>query len=141
MCIYAYESDAAAVDKFSSVLADVITIIDHFGNHCLALGGDFDVGFNKHKKHTRLLQEVCEVNDLGVATLNNNCSIDFSYNFNMSRFSLYFIVSKNVCACFIDSCSVRHDGDNFFENSVTACKVVKQYLKNTWLCCTQDVTG
>ena len=93
------------------MLADVITIIDQFGDHCFVLGGDFNVDFNKHRKHTRLLQEVCEVNDFRVVTLHNNCSIDFTYNFSMSRFSFldHFIVSENVFASFIDSCSVRHD--------------------------------
>jgi len=78
------------------------------------LGGDFNVDFNKHKKHSRLLQKVGEAIDLRVATLHNNCSIDFTHNLNMSRFSFldHFVVSKNVHASFIDSCSVRHDGDN-----------------------------
>jgi len=38
-----YESDAAAADEFSAVLAGVITIIDQFGDNCLVLGGDFNV--------------------------------------------------------------------------------------------------
>jgi hypothetical protein len=65
-----------------------------------------------------LLQVVREVDDLRVATLHNNCSIDFTYNFNMSRFSFldHFIVSENVYASFIDSCSVRHDGDNLSDH-------------------------
>jgi hypothetical protein len=113
-----YESDAAAANEFSSVLTDVITILDQFGDHCLVLGGDFNADFNEHKKHSRLLQDVCGVNDLRVATLHNNCSIDFTYNFNMSRFSFsdYFIVSENVYASFNDSCSVRHDGDNLSDH-------------------------
>ena len=59
-----------------------------------------------------------KLNDLRVATLHNNCSIDFTYNFNMCRFSFldHFIVSENVFASFIDSCSVRHDGDNFSDH-------------------------
>ena len=63
-----YESDAAAADEFSSVLADVITIIDHFSYNCLVLGGDFNVDFNKRKKHTRLLQEKCELNESQLVT-------------------------------------------------------------------------
>jgi hypothetical protein len=50
-----YESDAAATDEFSSVLAYVIAIIDKFNDHCFVLGGDFNVDFNKHKAHSRLL--------------------------------------------------------------------------------------
>ena len=53
-----------------------------------------------------------------MTTLNNNCSIDFTYNFNMSSFSFldHFIVSENVYASFIDSCSVRHHGDNLSDH-------------------------
>ena len=37
------EYDAVAADEFSSVLADVVIIIDQFGDHCFVLGGDFNV--------------------------------------------------------------------------------------------------
>jgi hypothetical protein len=113
-----YESDAAAADEFSSVLADVIAIIDQFDDHCFVLGGDFNVDFTKHKTHPRLLRDICDVNNLRIATLHNNSSIDFTYNFDMSRFSFidHFIVSENVYASFIDSCSVRHDGENLSDH-------------------------
>jgi exonuclease III len=54
-----YESDAAAADEFSFVLADVIAIIDQFDDHCLVLGGDFNVDFAKHITHSRLLNDIC----------------------------------------------------------------------------------
>jgi Endonuclease/Exonuclease/phosphatase family len=57
-----YESDIAAEEEFSSVLADVLAIIDQFEDYCFVLGGDFNVDFNKHKSHARLLRDVCEEN-------------------------------------------------------------------------------
>ena len=93
-----YESDAAAADEFSSVLADVIAIIDQFSDHCFVLGGDFNVDFNKHKVHSRLLRDICNDNDLRFATLHDDCRIDYTYNFNLSRFSYidHFTVSATV---------------------------------------------
>ena len=119
-----YESDAAAADEFSSVLADVIAIIDQFNDHCFVLGGDFNVDFNKHKVPSRLLRDICNDNDLRFATLHDDCRIDYTYNFNLSRFSFidHFIVSATVYESYIESCSVRHDGDNLSDNdTITLC--------------------
>jgi len=81
------------------------------------LGGDFNVDFIKHKSHSRILQDICKLNNLRVATLHNSCNIDFTYNFDMSRVSFidHFIVSEHVYSC-IDSCSVSHDGDNLSDH-------------------------
>ena len=104
--------------SISSVLADVIEIIDQFDDHCLVLGGDFNVDFAKHITHSRLLKDICEVNNLKIATLHSSSNIDFTYNFDMCRFSFldHFIVSENVHDSFIDSCSVRHDGENLSDH-------------------------
>jgi hypothetical protein len=109
-----YESDTAAADEFSSVLADVIAITEQYGDHCTVIGGDFNVDFNKHKVHSKLLQDVCNVNDLRVATLHDSCNVDFTYNFNMDRVSFidHFIVPATVYETCFGVCSVRHDGDN-----------------------------
>jgi hypothetical protein len=83
------------------------------------LGGDFNVDFAKHITHSRLLKDIGEVNNLRIATLHSNSSIGFTYNFDMSRFSFFldhFIVSENVYASFIDSCSARHDGENLSDH-------------------------
>jgi hypothetical protein len=104
-----YESDAEAADEFSSVLADVVAIIDQFSDHCIVFGGDFNVDFDKHKIHSKLLRDVCNDNDLRFATLHNACSIDFTYNFNMDHFSFidHFVVSASVFeSTSVESCTV-----------------------------------
>jgi hypothetical protein len=47
----------------------------------------------------------------------------------MSRFSFlgHFIVSENVYASFIDSCSVRHDGENLSDHDTITLS-----LTNDW---------
>jgi len=99
-----YECDNAAADEFCSVLADLIAIIDQFSDHCFIIGGDFNVDFNKHKVHSKLLLDICDENDIRVATLHDSCSIDYTYNFNLNRFSFidHFIVSAAVYESFFD---------------------------------------
>ena len=113
-----YESDTAAAEEFSSVMADLVAITEEFNDHCFIIGGDFNTDFSKHKVNSRLLQEVCNENDLRVATLHDSCSIDYTYNFNMTRFSFidHFIVSTAVYESFFDGCCVRHDGDNLSDH-------------------------
>jgi hypothetical protein len=58
-----YESDTGAVEEFSSVLADVVALADQFNDYYFVTGGDFNVDFDKHKIHSRLLLDVCNDND------------------------------------------------------------------------------
>ena len=73
-----YELDSAAADEFSSVLADITAITEQYSDHCFIIGGDFNVDFNKHKVHSKLLLDACNVNDLRLATLHDSCCIDFT---------------------------------------------------------------
>jgi hypothetical protein len=121
LCLdFLYKSDPGLPTLLtrSSVLADVIAIIDQFDDHCLVLGGDFNVDFAKHITHARLLKATCEVNNLKIATLHNTSSIDFMYNFDKSRFSFldHFLVSENIYASLNGSCPVRHDGENLSDH-------------------------
>lgn len=113
-----YESDADAAEEFSSVLADVVALIDQFNDHCFVLGGDFNVDFDKHQIHSKLLLNACNDNNVRFATLHDVCTIDYTYNFNLNRFSFidHFAVSAAVFESSIDSCTVRHDGDNLSDH-------------------------
>jgi len=115
-----YESDDAAAGEFSSVMAVVIAIIDQYDNHCFITGGDLNVDFNKHKLHSRLLRDVCNVNNLRLAALHETYRI-FNNNFNMDHFSFidHFIVSCAVYELFIDACSVKHDGENLSDHELS----------------------
>ena len=46
------QSDNDAYNSYNAVLADIISVIDQFPDHCLILGGGFNVDLNKHKLHT-----------------------------------------------------------------------------------------
>lgn len=113
-----YESDNNAYNEYVNVLTDAISLNDQFPDHCLILGGDFNVDFNKHKSHSQLLLDTCVENNLRIATLHECCDIDFTYNFCMTRFSFidHFIVSTAVYDTCISECTVRHDGDNLSDH-------------------------
>ena len=66
-------SDAEAAEEFSSVLADVVALVDQFSDHCFVLGGVFNVDFDKHNIHSRLLLDVCNDNDFRFAALHEKC--------------------------------------------------------------------
>jgi uncharacterized protein len=73
--------------------------------------------------HSKLLQDVCNVNDLRVATLHDSCCIDFTYNFNIDWFSFidHLIVFAAVYETCFDACSVSHDGDNLSDHDPMFC--------------------
>lgn len=116
------QSDNDAYNAYNGVLADIISVIDQFPDHCPILGGDFNVDLNKHVIHSKLLMDVCADNDLRIATLHECCKIDFTYNFCMSRFSFidHFIVSAAMYDTSIVDCLVRHDGDNLSDHDPIA---------------------
>ena len=113
-----YESNNDAYIEYNAILVDIISIADQFQDHCLILGGDFNVDFNKHKVHSKLLIDTCANNNLRIATLHECCDIDFTYNFCMKNFSFidHFIVSTATYDTSIVGCIVRHDGDNLSDH-------------------------
>ena len=104
-----YESDDAAQDEYSSVLADVMAIADQFDDHSLILGGDFNVDLSKHKSHSKLLLDMCTSNNLRMANMHDRCTVDFTYIFNLSRFSFidHFFLSAAVYETCVASYSVK----------------------------------
>jgi hypothetical protein len=55
-------------------------------------------------------------------TLHDRCSVDSTYNFDMTRYSFidHFIVFTAVYGSFLDICYVRHDGDNLSDHDYDA---------------------
>jgi hypothetical protein len=74
-----YESNNDAYNEYNFLLADIISIADQFPDHCLILGGDFNVDFNKNKVHSKLLIDTCANNNLRIATLHMTVVILISH--------------------------------------------------------------
>ena len=50
----------------------------------------FNVDFSKDRSHTTLLAKCCRENDIVPVLKRDNCSVDCTYLFNMSRFNQLF---------------------------------------------------
>jgi exonuclease III len=109
-----YEDDDDHMDEFVNVLALVEDII-HGNSDChLVLGGDFNVDFS----HTALLNSFCEDVGLIPSILHSAYNVDYTYNFNMSRFSIldHFILSRAMYNECMADVSVLHDIHNLSDH-------------------------
>jgi exonuclease III len=113
-----YGDDDANIDEFVNVLALVDDLI-HGNSDChLVLGGDFNVDFRRNRSHTALLSAFCE--DIGLMPTFHHSSykVDYTYNFNMSRFSIidHFILSTALHNECLSDVIVLHDIDNLSDH-------------------------
>ena len=84
----------------------------------MVLGGDFNVDFRRERVHTALLTGFCE--DIGLLSITNHSSykVDYTYNFNMSYFSIidHFILSSALYNECMSDAVVFHDIDNLSDH-------------------------
>jgi endonuclease/exonuclease/phosphatase family metal-dependent hydrolase len=109
-----YEDGEDKSEEFATVLAVIEDVIRSNGDCHVVLGGDFNVDFSRNWVHTALLTSFCE--DIGMTPIirHTKCNIDYTYNFNMSRFSVldHFILSGTLYDECISSAFVLHEVDN-----------------------------
>ena len=113
-----YESDDNSFHAFCSVLSTINSICESFPDSTLILGGDFNVDFSRHTFHTDELQRFCTDMNLSVACNHPSSSVDFTYHFSMSRFSVidHFMVPSYVFASYVKMVTSVHDVDNLFDH-------------------------
>ena len=82
------------------------------------MGGDFNVDFNRQRLHTSILGSFCDNNGLTPVDRHSSCTVDYSYNFNVSRFSIldHFLLSGTLYCNNVDSNFVLHDADNLSDH-------------------------
>jgi hypothetical protein len=68
--------------------------------------------------HTTMLNSFCENLDLNPAVRHTRCGIDYTYQFNMTRFCIldHFFLSGAIFSDALDSISVVHDIDNLSDH-------------------------
>ena len=113
-----YESIDSNVDVFSDLLFVTERLITNNLNCHAVIGGDFNVDFLRNCVHTALLRSFCDDQDLHVAAEHHQSSIDFTYHFNMTRFSIFdhFLLSSALLNCLVNSVTVIHDVDNLSDH-------------------------
>lgn len=113
-----FEDGVENTDEFVNVLTAIEDVI-HDNSDChVVLGGDFNVDFCRPWTHTALLSSFCD--DIGMIPVIRHaaCSVDYTYNFNMSRFSVldHFILSGTLYDEGVLSASVLHEVNNLSDH-------------------------
>ena len=83
-----YESDDCSTTEFSDQLIVIEDICNANSDCHVIAGGDFNVDFTRDRCHTLLLDNFCESVGLNPTVRHCNSNIDYTYHFNLDRFSI-----------------------------------------------------
>jgi exonuclease III len=105
-------------DESTGDFADQLSFIEHLidsNADChVILGGDCNVDFSRDTVNTELLNSFCDHMGLDSVVRHSACDIDYTYNFNMERFSIldHFLLSGILFSEAVVNAYVIHDIDN-----------------------------
>jgi hypothetical protein len=113
-----FEDGADSNSIFIEQLSVVEGLITDNSDCHIVVGGDFNVDFTRDKLHTAILSSFCDESDLIPAIRHVNCTMDYSYQFNMLRFSTidHFLLSGSIFHNAVDKLQVLHDIDNLSDH-------------------------
>lgn len=113
-----YEDGDDKMEEFVCVLSAVEELINSNNDCHVVIGGDFNVDFCRNWTHTAILSSFCDDAGLMPIIRHANCHIDYTYNFNMNRFSIldHFILSGTLFEDCVSDASVLHDIDNLSDH-------------------------
>lgn len=113
-----YENSDSNIDEFSDHLFTVERLIVNNLDCHIIIGGDFNVDFSRVRAHTALLRSFCANQDLHVAIEHPNSSVDYTYQFSMTRFSIldHFLLSPALFNYLMTSATVIHDINNLSDH-------------------------
>lgn len=120
-----YEEGEGRCEDFCSQLSIIEYLISQNASSHIIIGGDFNVDFCRNWQHTELLTDFCDNLNLEPVNRHNNYHIDYTYNFNMSRFNIldHFILSGVLFDEAIISADALHDGDNLSDHDPIILKL------------------
>ena len=119
ICVYMpYEGSESMTDEFADQLAMIENIIEANSDCHVIIGGDFNVDLTRPWMHTSMLTSFCDSNGLCFGTSHQHSSVDYTYQFNMSRFSIidHFLLSKTLFTKAVDRVCSLHDTDNMSDH-------------------------
>jgi hypothetical protein len=113
-----FEDNDCHVNEFSDVLSDVECLLVNNADCHYLIGGDFNVDLSRNTVHTALLRSFADNHNLLYASDFNGANIDFTYQFNMSRFSLIdnFMLSSFLFYNMLQRVDVTHDVNNLSDH-------------------------
>lgn len=120
-----YESEEINTEEFICILSLIDDLIATNTEDHIVVGGDFNVDFGRDWVHTAVLRGFCDNVGLCPAIKHPFCNIDYSYNFNMSRFSVvdHFLLSGTLSELCVNSVCVVHDVDNLSDHEPIILKL------------------
>lgn len=120
-----YEDNDERTDEFCELLSKIELIINENMDFHVILGGDFNTDFSRNWAHTNILNDFCDSVDIVPTIRNTCCHIDYTYNFNMHRFSTldHFMVSGTLFDNALVNVTVMHDGDNLSDHDPIVMKL------------------
>jgi len=113
-----YENDSVSTEEFAQLLSVFNDLCITYSDYNVVIGGDFNVDFSRDWVYTALLDSLCDNIGLTPIARHPKCNIDYSYNFNMSRFSILdqFLLSGFLFNYCVVEASVLHSVDNTSDN-------------------------
>ena len=113
-----FEDGDDNLDEFIRMLSLIDELISKNSDCHVILGGDFNVDFCRDWTHTGLLTGLCDEVGLKPTIRHAASTIDYTYNFDMKRFSIldHFILSDTLFDNCVYSASVLHEVNNLSEH-------------------------
>ena len=106
------------VNEFSDVLFNVESLLLNNIDCHYIIGGDFNVDLSRNSIHTTLLRSFSDIHNLIYASEFHGANVDFSYHFNMVRFSLIdnFMLSPFIFHNNLKHVDIVHDVNNLSDH-------------------------
>ena len=114
-----YVSTDAAYDEFCLILSNITHVSEMYPESMLVIGGDFNADLSRSTSHLSAINSFCRQHNLRFAVEHSASSVDYTYNFCMTRFSVldHFIVPVHVFDSCIQSVESVHEVDNLSDHS------------------------
>ena len=111
---------------YSDQLAIVDSIMEENTDCHVIIGGDFNVDLSRPRVHTAMLKSFCDNASLSPADLHPSAIIDYSYHFDLRKFSVldHFLLSETMFNTSISSVYAMHDVDNTSDHEPLCCSCV-----------------
>jgi len=119
VCVYLpYEDGYANINAFSDEVSHLENLIDNNLDCHVVICGDFNVDFSRNWLHTEILSSFCDNMNIKPVYGHFNCNIDYTYNFDMSRFNTldHFLLSGVLYEKCVDGACVLHEVDNLSDH-------------------------
>ena len=124
-CYMPYESNDLSRAEFSNHLEVIKCILEGNGGCHVIIGGDFNVDINRDWANTAAFTEFCSQLKLYPVINHRLCSIDYTYNFSMKRFSVvdHFVISEQLYCESVTEVCVYHEVDNTSDHEPIGLKL------------------